>query len=294
MRNRTPLFAVPVFLALAWGSAAAQSGRVAGESMMQSPREYALLSHVERLDPLARGDTVRVREVVVNLADTAITVTADPCRVRFGGTLRVEVPGAGRQTCPAAPARVAPGDSLAAERIAVVASPPGVYALEIDGSGLDVQGSGIGQESSMSRVTVADAGASARQARTGRTPSARLPFVLHVSGTPPAGIGEHDLETIVSQAARQEGVIAMQLHPDAPAAAPGLLVLVVHVEWRSDGEAGIAMGYFRQGWSCGQSTNDMGTRSSLAVFGADLAGRVQNQLRFYPRCYPRTAGTTTQ
>ncbi len=294
MRILAPLVALPVLLALARAPAAAQSGRVSGESVLQSPGEYALISHVERLDPLARGDTVRVREVVVNLADTAITVTVDPCRIRIGGTLRVEVPGGERQACPAAPARIAPGDSLAAERIAVVASPPGVYALEVGGSGLAIQGSGTGGGMSMSRVTVADAGASARQARTGRMPSARLPFVLQVSGTPPTGVGEHDLATIVSQVARQEGVIAMQLHPDAPAAAPGLLVLLVHVQWKSDGGAGIAMGYFRQGWSCGQSTSETGTRSSLAVFGADLAGRVQSQLRFYPRCFPRTASTAAR
>lgn len=53
--------------------------------MHQDPRATALHGIVERSDPMSEGDTIRLREVLVNLADTAIAAAANPCRPRLGG-----------------------------------------------------------------------------------------------------------------------------------------------------------------------------------------------------------------
>lgn len=289
MRTHTPFLALPVLLSLACSAVEAQSNPVVSEGMRYSPGGTALHTTLAMPSPLTRGDTVRARDVLVNLADTAITAAANPCRIRFGGTLQLRVIGEERQDCPAAAVRLAPGDSLPTERVAVVVSAPGEFSLEVARSGTSADGQGSWNGSSMNRVTVVEPASAARLARAPRRPSTRIPFVLHVRGTSAAGITEQDLESIVTQSGYPEGALAMRLDPDAPAAAPGLLVLVVEVEWQAGGGVGTRMGYVQRAWKCGESSGTADSVGSPAVFGADFSARLREQFRAYSRCSPRVA-----
>lgn len=288
MRVHPSCLALPLLLAAACSRLEARSTGVIGEAMQQDPRATALHSIVERSDPVSVGDTIRLREVLVNLADTAITAAANPCRTRLGGTLQVRVLGEPGQDCPAAAVRLAPGDSLATERLAVVASPAGEYMLEVRRSGTSADGQSSWDGVSTSRVRVMEPGEGPRRARAPRVARPRVPFVLRVRGTPPPGTTEERLSTLVQQTATRAGVFPMALHPGAPAAAPGLLVLAVSVAWNADGSHEVTLGYEQGGRRCAGSAA-AGRSPNRAAFEADLALRVRSQLQAYAGCLPRMA-----
>ncbi|HEX8274433.1 MAG TPA: hypothetical protein VF615_17475 [Longimicrobiaceae bacterium] len=293
MRDPTPLLALSLLLAAACSRLEARSTGVIGESMQQDPRATALHSIVEHSEPVSVGDTIRLREVLVNLADTAITAAANPCRPRLGGTLQVRVLGDPRQDCPAAPVRIAPGDSLATERLAVVASPPGVYELELRRSGASADRRSSWDGVSTSRVRVVEPGREPRRARAPRVASPRIPFVLRVHGTPRPGTTQEGLSKLVQKAATPLGVFPIELHPDAPAAAPGLVVLAVSVAWSADGSHEVTMGYEQGGRRCAGSSA-AGRFPNRAAFEEDLALRVRSQLQAYAGCLPRLASAAAR
>lgn len=171
--------------------------------------------------PLATGDTVRVRSVLINLSDSTLTVDPRPCEIRFVGELAVLAVG-GERDCRADPVRVAPGDSLWTERAFVVTSPPGEYRAGLR-NGAFVMGrrSPFGASEGRSKITVVEPGARIARppALADARPPVRLPFVVRWSGEPRADLTERQLENIASDALSNlaEGLRALPLHPGTPA-----------------------------------------------------------------------------
>src|SRR3712207_1992204 len=63
--------------------AAAQTVSVTiGEGLDLLPRRAARLTSVFPQQPLSRGDTLRVRSLLINLSDRAFEADADPCGLR--------------------------------------------------------------------------------------------------------------------------------------------------------------------------------------------------------------------
>lgn len=171
--------------------------------------------------PLATGDTVRVRSVLINLSDSTLTVDPRPCEIRFVGELAVLAVG-GERDCRADPVRVAPGDSLWTERVFVVTSPPGEYRAGLrNGAFVVGRRSPFGASEGSSTVTVVEPGARTDlpPVLADTRPPVRLPFVVRWSGEPRADLTEDQLERIASDALSSpgEGLRALPLHPGTPA-----------------------------------------------------------------------------
>ncbi|HEX8695312.1 MAG TPA: hypothetical protein VF746_23070 [Longimicrobium sp.] len=171
--------------------------------------------------PLATGDTVRVRSVLINLSDSTLAVDVRPCEIRFVGELAVADVG-GERDCRADPVRVAPGDSLWTERAFVVTSPPGEYRAGLR-NGAFVMGrqSPFGASEGSSTVTVVEPGAriALPPSLADTRPPVRVPFVVRWSGEPRADLTERELERIAEDALSVPGerLTALPLHPGTPA-----------------------------------------------------------------------------
>lgn len=286
MRVHPSCLALPVLLSvLATASpAAAQHFGVQAVGLDLAPRSAARITRV--IDgELSRGDTLRVRSVLINLSDTVMVADANPCDLRFGGELALE-PVGGAQACRAVAVRLTPGDSAWTERAAVVASPPGRYTMELRNGAFTRRGRAlIGVSGSTSEVSVAEPGARrgpvASPAR-GESPGV-FPVVLRFRDDTGTGVTERDVQEIVERAVRHGGGgIALPLHPDAPAAASGgVSYLEVVVEREAGGNTRRTIAWMdRRTGPCGSADHGLNTNAvqSAVTYGAELAMWIHESL----------------
>lgn len=246
-------------------------GVLGAESMGMSPRVFATHSWVDR-QTVAPGDTVHARMVAINLADTTITLTADPCGMHFSGDLQV-TPLGGARECTPAPVRIPPGDSLAADWAAVVTSPPGRYRVTMREEVI------VGHSGAQTfELTVVEPGDSRNRVRGPGRPTPRLPFVLRFRGEEGSDVSESDVESIVEHAVGMRDYLALPLHPGVPAAVKGFAYLLVEVERRRSGEYDIGMAWMdREGRACGRSRTTAMVRTPV-LFGAHLAVLIRERV----------------
>jgi hypothetical protein len=281
MRIHSSCLALPLLLAaLAAGSpAAAQYVEVRSVGVDLASRSAARITRLNA-ESFARGDTLRVRSVLVNLSDTVVVADANPCDLRFGGELALE-PLGGEQACRAKAVRLAPGDSAWTERAAVVASPPGRYAMEFRNGAFTHRGRALlGVSGSTSEVRVVQPGARPGPvlAPMQRGSLATFPVVLRFRDETGTGVTERDAEEIVQATVQRGGSgIALPMHPNAPAVAAasgGVSYLEVVVEREAGGTARRAIAWVdRRVGPCGSVAERTGSNvvQSPVAYGAELA-----------------------
>lgn len=281
MRTHPSCLALPLLLAaLAAGSpAAAQYVEVRAVGVDLDPRSAARITRVNG-HSFARGDTLRVRSVLINLSDTVVVADANPCDIRSGGELALE-PLGGEQACRARAVRLTPGDSAWTERAAVVASPPGRYAMELRNGAFTHRGRALlGVSGSTSEVSVVGPGARPGPvlAPIQRGSLATFPVVLRFRDDTGTGVTERDAEEIVQAAVQRGGSgIALPMHPNAPAAAAasgGVSYLDVVVEREAGGNMRRTIAWVdRRTGPCGSVAERTGSNvvQSPVAYGAELA-----------------------
>ncbi|HEV2734657.1 MAG TPA: hypothetical protein VGV85_07450 [Longimicrobiaceae bacterium] len=287
MRIHPSCLALPLLLAaLAGPPATAQYVEVRSVGVDLDPRSAARITRLNG-ESFARGDTLRVRSVLVNLSDTVVVADANPCDLRFGGELALE-PLGGEQACRAMAVRLTPGDSAWTERAAVVASPPGRYAMEFRNGAFTHRGRALlGVSGSTSEVSVVERGARPGPvlAPIQRGSPAIFPVVLRFRDETGTGVTERDAEEIVQATVRRGGSgIALPMHPNAPAAAAaseGVSYLDVVLEREAGGAARRTIAWVdRRAGPCGSVAERTGgnvVRSPVA-YGAELAMWIHENL----------------
>ncbi len=281
MRVHPSCLALPLLLsALATASpATAQYLEVRSVGLDLAPRSAARITRI--IDgELSRGDTLRVRSVLVNLSDTVMVADANPCDLRFGGELALE-PVGGEQACRAKAVRLAPGDSAWTERAAVVASPPGRYRMELRNGAFTRHGRALmGVSGSTSQVSVAEPGSRPAPAHVPvqQVSLGAFPVVLRFRDDTGTGVKESDVQQIVQTAVQRGGNgTALPLHPNAPAAARatgGVSYLELVMEREAGGNIRRSVAWVdRGGGQCG-SHNERRSSNWVdppVVYGAELA-----------------------
>lgn len=105
-----------------------------------------LYSQVAQPHRIARGDTLRVRQVLLNAGDSILTLEACPCGLRLVTDMELQ---GGDPDAPCDPfvRTLAPGESIWAEAHRTVPATPERYAVILDFAGVDgTQGGGFGLE----------------------------------------------------------------------------------------------------------------------------------------------------
>lgn len=284
---RIPLSCLAAALLLAVAApAAAQHFGVRAVGLDLVPRSAARITRTSDGE-LSRGDTLRVKSVLINLSDTVMVADANPCDLRFEGDLALE-PVGGAQACRAVAVRLTPGDSAWTERAAVVASPPGRYTMELQNGAFTRRGRAlVGVSGTTSEVSVAEPGA-----RRGplavpvqRESRGAFPVVLRFRDDTGTGVTEQDVQEIVETTAQRGGSgIALPLHPGAPAAAAasgGISYLEVVVEREAGGNARRAIAWVdRRTGPCGSANHGLNTNAvqSAVRYGAELAMWIHENL----------------
>lgn len=242
-------------------------------SSLSRQRDF-LYSHQAYHGGLVQGDTLRVREVLLNAGDSTLTVKVRPCGMRLVTDMELES-GPSDEPCEPVERILAPGDSVWAEAAAIVTAAPGSYFVSVDFAGLkDTKGGGFGFG------VRPDESRDVRKRHCAIDLEEKLYYVVRLSGEfEEAGIEESDVGHVVTIATR--GLMALHVKPAAAAslgATHPYLEIALHVDESGSQETRVCWVGLR-GYAEGPCNASSGLVGPLSL-GADLAEKVRSILRF--------------
>lgn len=183
--------------------------RVTSASLAGTPGFY--FSHTLRgAGPLARGDTLWVRETLYNVGDSTLSVNVLDCGLRLAGLDARHLNA--REPCQVELRTLPPGGSVTATSGAVVEAPPGRYRARIRFATPTVAGDGVESGSFGVDVLTPEEKATREGARFGSVPFRLARTVLEFeSDAADSPVARSDIENVVRQALLHAGFETLPL-----------------------------------------------------------------------------------
>lgn len=239
------------------------------------------------------GDTLWVRHVLYNVADSALAVRTRPCGFWLGGTLELITPQ-GTGLCEPIINQIVPGDSVWADLRGVVSSPPGEYTLQVDYASLPRYDS-VRREPQATAITVQARDPRPKWSAYSRSQPLmpKLPYIVQISSDS-SFINVREIEVIVGEAIRDLAWLPMHASERAANEIAEIWpYLVIHLAESIPGRYRLETSWVsRVAYPGDQQEAEIparasckswkeGPTASTAIFGATLVNEVRDAVEGY-------------